>query len=94
MPRIQWAKVGLTLKYYPDFFAKTSDRTFFILETKGREDLDDLRKIQRLVQWCVDVNIAQQLYVYKPVYIKQEKWDDVKKDLKSFKDVLEIFGVA
>lgn len=88
------AEDGNIREYYPDFFAKTSDRTFFILETKGREDLDDLRKIQRLIQWCADVNTAQQLYIYKPVYIKQEKWDDVKKDLKSFKDILEIFGVA
>ena len=31
--------------YFPDFFIKTADKTFFILETKGREDLNDIRNI-------------------------------------------------
>lgn len=87
------AENGNIREYFPDFFVKTSPNTFFILETKGREDLDDLRKIQRFNTWSKDVNKAQKQYTYTPIYIKQEKWDDIKNDLKSFKDVIKIFEV-
>ena len=81
-------------EYYPDFFVKTNANTFFILETKGREDLDDIRKIKRLAAWCKDVNTAQSEYTYTPVYVKQEDWEKKKRDLKSFSDVIKIFTVA
>ncbi|GAA4090754.1 DEAD/DEAH box helicase family protein [Mucilaginibacter panaciglaebae] len=88
------AENGNIREYYPDFFVKTSDTTFFILETKGREDLDDIRKIKRLASWCKDTNAAQSQYTYTPVYVKQEKWDEIKKDIKSFADVIKIFKVT
>jgi len=46
--------------YYPDFFVKVSDKEIFIVETKGREDLDVPLKMARLKQWCEDINRAQQ----------------------------------
>ena len=58
----------------PDFFVKTNDKTFYILETKGREDLDDVRKIKHKATWCNDINTAQALYTYTPVCVKQKKW--------------------
>src|SRR6218665_210583 len=82
---------GNIASFFPDFFVKTRPNTFFIFETKGREDLDDIRKIQRLVAWCRDVNAAQKEYAYSPVYVKQEKWEEAKNDLKSFKDVCALF---
>ncbi len=87
------SKDGNIREYYPDFFVKTQANTFFILETKGREDLDDIRKIKRLATWCKDINTVQKEYTYSPVYVKQEKWEDVKNDLKSFNDVCKIFEV-
>lgn len=84
---------GNIASFFPDFFIKTSPTTFFILETKGREDLDDVRKIQRLATWCRDINKAQSEYTYSPVYVKQEKWDEVKNGLKSFSDAFKIFKV-
>jgi len=87
------AKDGNIREYYPDFFVKTSLNTFFILETKGREDLDDIRKIKRLIIWCNDINKVQKEYSYTPVYIKQEKWEEVKNDLKSFADICKIFEI-
>ncbi|MFI3217689.1 MAG: DEAD/DEAH box helicase family protein [Methylococcales bacterium] len=87
------AEDGNIREYYPDFFVKTSPTCFYIVETKGREDLNDIRKIKRLKSWCKDINTAQSDYSYTPVYIKQEKWDEVKNDLKSFKDALNIFKV-
>ncbi|HPB05782.1 MAG TPA: type III restriction endonuclease subunit R, partial [Prolixibacteraceae bacterium] len=87
------AEDGNIREYYPDFFVKTAENTFFILETKGREDLDDVRKIKRLLTWCTDINKAQTQYTYTPVYIKQEKWVDVKYQIKSFKEIVDIFEV-
>jgi len=86
------AENGNIREYYPDFFVKTGENNFFVVETKGREDLDDLRKIERLVIWCNDVNKSQSKYTYTPVYVKQEKWDDIKDNLKSFDDVIKIFN--
>ena len=88
------AQDGNIREYYPDFFVKTGTNTFYILETKGREDLDDLLKIKRLATWCKDINNAQSEYTYTPVYVKQEKWDEVKQNLKSFQDLIEIFKVS
>ncbi len=84
------AEDGNIREYYPDFFVKTAPKTFFILETKGREDLDDVRKIKRLVTWCNDINHAQNDYTYTPVYVKQEKWVDVKYQIKSFEELVKI----
>ena len=88
------AQDGNIREYYPDFFVKINDNTFYIVETKGREDLDDIRKIQRLFVWCKDINTAQKEYTYSPVYIKQEKWDDIKNDFKTFAEVVKIFTVT
>jgi len=88
------AQDGNIREYFPDFFVKTGTNTFYILETKGREDLDDLLKIKRLATWCKDINNAQSEYTYNPVYVRQEKWDEVKQNLKSFQDLIEIFNVA
>ncbi|HND78546.1 MAG TPA: type III restriction endonuclease subunit R, partial [bacterium] len=84
---------GNIREYFPDFFVKIDNRTFFVVETKGRQDLDDILKIKRLASWCHDINNAQKEYTYTPVYIKQEKWDDIKDNLKSFQDLKTIFEV-
>ena len=85
------AEDGNIREYYPDFFVKTAAKTFFVLETKGREDVDDIRKIKRLAAWCSDINAAQSDYTYTPVYVKQEAWEKSAKDLKSFADMNKIF---
>ena len=36
--------------YYSNFFIKTGNKTVYIVETKGREDLYDPLKIKRLAQ--------------------------------------------
>lgn len=64
--------------YYPDFFVKTSDKEVYIIETKGREDLDDPLKIARLKQWCEDANDRQKKINYKMLYVKQEDWEKYK----------------
>lgn len=87
------AESGNIREYFPDFFVKTAPNTFFIIETKGREDADDRRKIRRLAVWCADVNAAQPEYTYTPLYIKQEDWEKYENNLKSFADCVKLFPV-
>lgn len=85
------AQDGNIREYFPDFFVKTSANHIFIVETKGREDLDDLNKIRRLVTWCKDVNAQQSEKTYTAIYIKQKDWEKHLSSLKSFNDVKAIF---
>jgi len=80
-------------EFFPDFLIKQSERDIYIAETKGREDLDDLRKIKRLQVWCSDVNAAQDERRYIPLYVKQELWEKHQKDLKSFNDIIKLFKI-
>jgi len=73
--------------YIPDFFVKTKDR-IYIIETKGREDLDDIRKIERLKQWCKDVKSVQNEYIFIPLYVKEEDFQANKISIKVFSDII------
>jgi type III restriction enzyme len=44
--------------YTPDFVVRTTDGTVWIIETKGREELDLPQKMARLNQWCADATAA------------------------------------
>jgi len=80
--------------FFPDFLIKKNDQEIYIAETKGREDLDDVRKIKRLQVWCNDVNAAQNECRYIPLYIKEEMWKKHEKDLKQFDDVIKLFSIS
>ena len=77
--------------YYPDFIVKASPREYWVVETKGREDLDDIEKIRRLGQWCEDVNANQKNATYRMLYIKQEAWEGLDKTPHSFGEVARAF---
>ncbi len=81
---------GAISSYYPDFFVKTDNKTIYIIETKGREDLDDIEKIKRLEQWCKDATERQKKIEYKMLYVKQEHWD--KYTPKSFAELVANFS--
>jgi len=80
---------GTIANYYPDFFVKTDEKTVYIVETKGREDLDDPCKITRLAQWCQDANSRQKKITCKMLYVKQEDWDKYKP--KNWKELVAAF---
>ncbi|MYA99799.1 type III restriction endonuclease subunit R [Candidatus Poribacteria bacterium] len=61
--------------YYPDFLVKLADGRVIIVETKGREDLDVPLKMQRLSQWCEDVNRIATDVDHDFVYVDQESFD-------------------
>ena len=81
---------GNISSFNPDFLLRTSERDIWIVETKGREDDDDKRKIMRLRQWCIDVNALQDRFTYHPLYVKQETWDAHYNGLRSFADLAEL----
>ena len=64
--------------YYPDFLVKSPDKRIFVVETKGQEDLDVPRKMERLRQWCEDLNRVQQDVKYGFVYVDQESFETYK----------------
>jgi type III restriction enzyme len=82
---------GAISSYYPDFFVKTDNKTIYIVETKGREDLDDMEKIKRLGQWCEDASGRQKRIEYKMIYVKQEEWEKYKP--VNFKQLASAFAL-
>ena len=78
--------------YYPDFVIHLNDNSRYIVETKGAENLDDPRKIERLKQWCEDAtNSTGNSYEY--LYVKQEEWNSLGLTPNSFKEIIPIFRV-
>jgi type III restriction enzyme len=73
--KIDYVKVDGDLSTYtPDFIVKTIDGTVWIIETKGREELDLPQKMTRLCQWCADATTASKAEVgpaYRFVYVDQ-----------------------
>ncbi len=75
--------------YYPDFIVKMTDREWFIVETKGQEDLDVPPKMQRLREWCEDINRVQHDKEYDFVYVDQESFEKYKPT--SFRQLVDGF---
>jgi len=53
------ANGGLS-NYTPDFIVRTTDRIVWLVETKGRAELDLPQKMARLKQWCADATAAEE----------------------------------
>jgi len=83
---------GSISDYYPDFIVKVSPKEYYVAETKGREDLDDVEKIKRLEQWCEDVNANQNTSRFKMLYIRQEDWEKPQQRPKNFQEVIRGWG--
>jgi type III restriction enzyme len=75
--------------YYPDFLVKLSAKEIFIVETKGQADLDVPLKMQRLRQWCEDINRVQTNVKYDFVYVDEESFEKYKPS--SFKQLVDGF---
>ncbi len=62
--------------YLPDFLVKTTDGTIWIVETKGRAELDLPRKMARLAQWCADATAAEEDGArYDFVFVDQKSFE-------------------
>ena len=75
--------------YYPDFLVKLSNKRIVIVETKGREDLDVPLKMERLRQWCEDLNRVQSDVTYDFVYVDEESFE--KYQPASFRQLVDGF---
>ena len=64
----------LTTVKWGGTIVKATPKETYIVETKGREDVDDPLKIERLRVWCQDINAVQQETTFIPLYIKQEEF--------------------
>ena len=71
---------GSISNYYPDFIVRTGARDFYIVETKGLEDLDVPQKMGRLKRWCEDVNAAQDKVRFDYVFVDEEDFERYKPD--------------
>ena len=78
---------GNISNYYPDFLVKLADAHTVVVETKGLEDMDVPLKMQRLHQWCEDVNRVQSDVKYDFVFVDQEGFEKYKP--KSFRQLTE-----
>ncbi len=81
--------------YYPDFLVKltslSNKEEVFVVETKGREDLDVPLKMKRLKQWCIDVNnIPNAKQIWNFLYVPQDDFENYIDSLKTFRDLVKI----
>ncbi len=79
--------------YYPDFIVKKSEKEIYIVETKGREEIDIPQKMARLKNWCDDMNKLQREKVFDYIFVDEEsfksenpkKFEDLAKAFKKYK---------
>lgn len=80
--KIDYVKASGELSTYtPDFIVRTRDGAVWIVETKGREELDVPQKMRRLSQWCLDATEASKDEGgtrYGFVYVDQESFEQHK----------------
>lgn len=71
--------------YYPDFISETDDGGFFIIETKGRVDVDVQAKDNRAKVWCED---ASQLTGSKWSFLRVNQEEFEKYRFKGIKELV------
>lgn len=76
--------------YYPDFIVKRAGGEIWLVETKGREDLNDPGKWERLKQWCADATALDAGQEYRALFVREEEWERYKPN--SFHDAIAAFS--
>ena len=89
----QSAGGGIVRDYRPDFVARATDGTIWIVETKGREDLDDPRKWERLKLWCTDATAQDSPRSYRALFVRQEAWDGLLNPVHTLGEAAAAFDV-
>ncbi len=76
--KIDYVKAnGELSNYIPDFIVRTTNGTTWIVETKGRAEIDLPQKMRRLKQWCADATEAgsSENGEYRFVYVDQDGFE-------------------
>ena len=90
--RIEYRKQdGALGDYVPDFLVKRSDSEIWIIETKGREDLDDPPKWRRLQAWVEDASALGGGVAYRAMFVREEVFEKFRGKLAAFRDAIETF---
>jgi len=71
--------------YYPDFVVLTGNNEYFIIEAKGREDVDVEHKDKRIKLWCED---ATNLMTSKWSFKRIDQKDFEKYTFRSLKELI------
>lgn len=91
--RIEYRKGdGAISDYVPDFVVKRSEAEIWIIETKGREDLDDPPKWQRLQGWAEDATASGDGINYRAMFVREEEFVKYGAKLVTFEDAVKLFG--
>ncbi len=81
--------------YYPDFLVRDKEGVVWVVETKGLEDLDVIRKWKRLVLWCADAtSAADSTTTYRPLFVTEEAFNDIEKKVSTFAGLAEVLADA
>ena len=76
--------------YYPDFVVRETGGELWIVETKGREDLNDPGKWERLKQWCADASALDTGRQYHALFVREEDWERYRPE--NFHDAIAAFS--
>jgi type III restriction enzyme len=91
--RIEYQSVnGGIRNYYPDFVARDTDGVVWIIETKGREDVEDAGKFARLKLWCEDATEQDAPRKYRALFVRQEDWDKLVNPLSTLGEAAAVFA--
>jgi len=80
---------GDIANYYPDFLVRISEKKVVVVETKGRKDLDVPPKMERLNQWCEDINAIQTTTFFDFVFVDEAGFHQYKPN--NFESLLKGF---
>jgi type III restriction enzyme len=81
---------GSIASYFPDFVVKKSEAEIWIIETKGREDLNDPPKWERLKTWCADASAGGDV-TYRAMFVREEEFEASHAKLKDFHAAMATF---
>jgi type III restriction enzyme len=88
----QAAGGGIIRNYLPDFVVRDTEGVIWIVETKGREDIEDARKWERLKLWCSDASEQDSPRQYRPLFVRQEDWEALLNPVRSLGEAAAAFS--
>lgn len=92
MLEYQSAGGGIIRDYRPDFIVRDTAGVVWIIETKGREDLQDPRKWERLKLWCADATAQDSPNRYRALFVREEAWESLLNPLHTMAQTNAAFG--
>ena len=80
---------GNLKNYFPDFLVKKSKSEIYVVETKGREDLNDPLKLKRLKNFCSDIFKSGWSVKWAFVFVDEEGFKKYRP--KNFQSLIDTF---